>query len=237
MEHSGATPTVILLADDVHLFLEQYCPFFKRKGVEVLTATDGAQALQLIQTKHPDIAILDYFMPQMTGAEVCRQVKADPALKHIPIVILTSERRPDVVTQCQAAGCEEILFKPISPKTLLDKAVDLLALPTRRLPRIPIQIRLRGTWEEEPFRGQTIDLSEGGVLLETDFPLRVGVPVRIRFSLPHTAETIVAEGEVVREAEAGAAPRYAIEFTSLVEGQRQAIGRFVETQLQQESGG
>ena len=237
MENPDPTQTIILLADDVRLFLEQYCPFFKRQGIAVLTAHDGAQALQMIQAKHPNIAILDYFMPQMTGAEVCQKVKADPALKHIPIVILTSEQRSDVVSQCQAAGCEEIVFKPISPKALLDKALDLLALPTRLLPRIPIQIRLRGTWEEETFSGQTIDLSERGMLLETDSPLRVGIPVTISFTLPQAKEPIAAEGEVVREAEAGAAPRYGIRFVSFVEGERQAIGRFVETQLQQESGG
>ena len=82
----------------------------------------------------------------------------------------------------------------------------------------------------------TADLTTTTVTLNDGYAEFQGIPVRISFTLPQAKEPIATAGEVVREAEAGAAPCYGIQFTSFVEVERQAIGRFVEDQLQQVSG-
>jgi CheY-like chemotaxis protein len=95
-------------------------------GYEVREAEDGESALESVQINPPDLILLDVLMPGMDGFEVCRQVRADPATAHIPILILSA--RTDSLSREAGfrAGATKYLTKPISPPQLLRYIAEAL---------------------------------------------------------------------------------------------------------------
>ncbi|HBA60651.1 MAG TPA: hypothetical protein DCZ92_07500 [Elusimicrobia bacterium] len=96
-------------------------------GYEFRLSPDGRGALPLALAEKPDLILLDVNLPDMTGIEVCRKLKADPGTSHIPVLMLTGEAR-EVVTRVEGldSGAEDYMFKPISPRVLLARISSLL---------------------------------------------------------------------------------------------------------------
>lgn len=229
-----AQQIVFLLPKNAKFSAELHRSFLKRKGVDVVVVKDGEEALGVIRKRRPDIAIVNYYLPKLSGAEVCQQVKADSDLSQIPIVIMTKEYHRADVDQCLAAGCNGVVARSAGPGAMLQTVVRLVSLPVREYERIPVQIKLWGKRQKDSFIGQSLDLSEDGMLLDTDMPLQVGDVVRLRFYLPRTFEKIDVEGEVVREAAAELWNRYGIRFRTIAAAGRPAIRRFFETHLRRQ---
>src|SRR5512147_2695077 len=82
-------PTRVLLVDDEPAVLQVFSRLLQREGYEVCEATSGQQALQLAHARRPDVAILDVVMPEMSGPEICRRIKADPALADTFVVLIS----------------------------------------------------------------------------------------------------------------------------------------------------
>lgn len=123
----------ILLADDekplrilVHTTLEG--PDFR-----IVEACDGAEALELARKEKPDLLVLDWMMPSLTGPEVARQLKKNPATAGIPIIMLTAKGQESDRELAIEAGVTAYLVKPFSPLELLDRVKE--ALLTRNAPR------------------------------------------------------------------------------------------------------
>jgi two-component system phosphate regulon response regulator PhoB len=87
---------------------------------DVLEAPDGAQALDVIRRERPVLVLLDVQMPAVDGIEVCRQVKADPALRGTIVVMLTAQAQAEARRRASAAGADTFLTKPFSPMQLLE---------------------------------------------------------------------------------------------------------------------
>jgi CheY-like chemotaxis protein len=87
---------------------------------EVLQARDGKNALALIQRERPDFVLLDVAMPGLDGIEVCRQVKASPALRGTTVVMLTAQAQTEVRRRATEAGADVFLTKPFSPLQILE---------------------------------------------------------------------------------------------------------------------
>lgn len=96
-------------------------------GYEFRLSPDGRGALPLAIAEKPDLILLDVNLPDMTGIDVCRELKADPNTSHIPVLMLTGEAR-EVVTRVEGldSGAEDYMFKPISPRVLLARISSLL---------------------------------------------------------------------------------------------------------------
>jgi two-component system cell cycle response regulator DivK len=88
-------------------------------GFELLEATDGAEGLAAATANVPDLILMDIQLPVMDGYETTRRIKADPGLKHIPIVAVTSYALSGDEEKTRAAGCDAYLAKPFSPRQLL----------------------------------------------------------------------------------------------------------------------
>lgn len=113
----------ILLVDDYRVIRELLKIYLSSSQSQLLEASDGEQALTVLRSEHPDVVIADMQMPKVSGLELCRAVKADPRLAHIPVVILTGNADPDTVSACRSAGAREVLTKPVSPQVLMS-AID-----------------------------------------------------------------------------------------------------------------
>ena len=109
----------ILIVDDdrgIHLTMT---PVLTAAGFEVASAISGEEGLHLVRTLNPRLVILDVIMPKLKGREVCSQMKADPATKHIPVIFLTAKDSPDDIQAELRVGAVGHLTKPVNPKRLL----------------------------------------------------------------------------------------------------------------------
>ncbi|MBE0408967.1 MAG: response regulator [Anaerolineales bacterium] len=105
----------------VHLILE-------RKGFEIRGANGGREGLQVIQEYRPDLVLLDLMMPDMDGWDVYQQMKADKALRDIPVIIITAKAQNiDKVLGLHIAKVDDYISKPFSPHELVESVNRVLA--------------------------------------------------------------------------------------------------------------
>src|ERR1051325_44094 len=112
------TPPRILAVDDDPSSLEVVRARLASQGYEVLTATDGEQALTDVREQAPDLLLLDVMMPRMDGLEVCRRLRSDPARPFTPIIIVTARADSADIVAGLNAGADEYLTKPLDHDAL-----------------------------------------------------------------------------------------------------------------------
>jgi CheY-like chemotaxis protein len=108
----------ILLVDDSRVTRELIKVYLIAKDVELLEAPDGAEALRMIQQSPPDLVLADLRMPRLDGFGLCEALQADPKLRKVPVLILTSNRDAASEVRLRAAGARQVLQKPIQPQPL-----------------------------------------------------------------------------------------------------------------------
>ena len=90
-------------------------------GYELIEAVDGGKGVELARSERPDLILMDIQLPVLDGYEATRQIKADPALRRIPIIAVTSYALSGDEAKTRAAGCDGYVAKPFSPRQLLQK--------------------------------------------------------------------------------------------------------------------
>ncbi len=121
----------ILIVDDephIRMLIEQTLQDLEDEGVILLTAVNGAEALEMIREEKPQLVFLDVMMPKMNGMEVCQRVKKELALNDIYIVLLTAKGQEIDRLKGQEVGADVYMTKPFNPEVLLSKARDVLGL-------------------------------------------------------------------------------------------------------------
>ncbi|MGB4484067.1 MAG: fused response regulator/phosphatase [Pseudomonas veronii] len=132
-------PLTILIAEDSAADLMLLSTIVRRQGHQVLTASDGAQAVDLFARERPQLVLMDALMPVMDGFEAARRIKQLAGEALVPIIFLTSLRQSEALAQCLDAGGDDFLPKPYNPLILAAKinAMDRL----RRLQATVLQQR------------------------------------------------------------------------------------------------
>jgi putative two-component system response regulator len=108
----------VLVADDTESVRSLFERLLSTDGHEVISATDGRTALDVVQRERPDVILLDVEMPGMDGLEVCRRLKADPATRLTPVVMVTGQTDLSDRIRGIEAGADEFLSKPVHPQEL-----------------------------------------------------------------------------------------------------------------------
>ena len=118
----------VLVVDDIFPNVKLLEAKLMSEYYEVLTATSGAEALEKIEADKPDIVLLDVMMPGMDGFEVCTRIKGNPALAHIPVVMVTA--LTDIADKVRGleAGADDFLSKPINDIALMSRVRSLVRL-------------------------------------------------------------------------------------------------------------
>jgi two-component system cell cycle response regulator DivK len=93
---------------------------------EMTEAENGEQALAAVAKQRPDLILMDIQMPVLDGYEATRRIKADPAFRDIPIIVVTSYALSGDEVKARAAGCDDFVPKPFSPRQLLARIRKLL---------------------------------------------------------------------------------------------------------------
>ena len=175
-------PPRILVVDDSPANVEILQMRLQAQGYEIKTAADGEEALAAVREHQPDLILLDVMMPKLDGIEVCRRLRADPALPFVPIILVTAKSdSKDVVAGLEAGG-DEYLTKPVDQAALVGRVKSMLRIKA-----------LQDTVQE-----QALQLQESNRTLEGRVAEQVSELERLgrlkRFFSPQLAELIVSGG-------------------------------------------
>ena len=116
----------ILLVEDNELNRDMLSRRLRRRGYEVLVAVDGEEGIAIATQEMPAVILMDMSLPKIDGWEATRRLKADPVMRHIPIIALTAHAMSGDREKALAAGCDEYGTKPIDLEGLLAK-IEMLA--------------------------------------------------------------------------------------------------------------
>jgi CheY-like chemotaxis protein len=118
----------ILLVDDSATSRLMYRMLISRKTpYEVICATDGTEALRVMERETPDLILMDVMMPSMDGLEVCRRIRQNERTRGVPVIFLTFRIDPTSVKLGFESGCDEYLKKPVEEGQLLQVLGTYLA--------------------------------------------------------------------------------------------------------------
>ena len=176
------TPAKILVVDDTPRNVKLLADILSVKGYAVITAASGLEALTQVQAQRPDLVLLDIVMPEMSGYEVCRTLRDQPATNMLPVIMVTALDPGEERVKGIEAGADDFLTKPINQPELLARVKSLLRIK-----------ELHDTIQQ-----QALQLSDWNKNLERRVQEQVQQLERLgrlkRFFSPQLAELIVAGG-------------------------------------------
>ncbi len=176
------TPAKILIVDDTPRNVKLLADLLTVKGYNVVTASSGREALVQVETERPDLVLLDVVMPEMSGYEVCRAIRAQPATAMLPVIMVTALDPGEERVKGIEAGADDFLTKPINQPELLARVRSLL--------------RIKELYDQ--VQSQAVVLSEWNGDLERRVQEQLQQLERLerlkRFFSPQLAELIVAGG-------------------------------------------
>lgn len=213
----------VLLVDDVNLIIELEKAFLKGLPVDVVVARDGEQALEMVAREKPDLIYMDLNMPVMDGPTCCKILKANPATRNIPIVMVTTAGSPQDELLCRSSGCNDFITKPINGKLFLEKGRACIADFERRRRRYEYATDVAFLAQGELQYGLTADISNGGLFITISGDSMPDEPVELSFTLSRegTSLRVAARGRIAWENPAenpkkpSYPPGFGVEFTGI----------------------
>jgi DNA-binding response OmpR family regulator len=121
-----ATPPRVLIADDDPKGAELLEAYLAASDYDLRIAADGDETLRQVEAWRPDVILLDVMMPRISGFEVCKRLRADPAKRNIGIIMITALDQPSDVDRAVEVGTDDFLTKPINKNELLLRLRSLL---------------------------------------------------------------------------------------------------------------
>jgi len=125
-EHSPETPEVIIAEDNAEM--RRLLAFLIGREFRVRVASNGRMALEAVQACAPDLVVTDVMMPEMSGTDLCRALKGDPATRGIPVVLVTSKAEREMKIEGLELGADDYVTKPFHPRELLARVRSLVRL-------------------------------------------------------------------------------------------------------------
>ena len=119
----------VLVADDEYVISRCISFMLKKEGYECRAVCDGEAAMEAMRSDAPDLLILDLDMPRKNGFDVCREVKADPELKSVRVLVLTAKGQPMSRDWRVRIPADAFMLKPFDPRSLLTTVRELLSRP------------------------------------------------------------------------------------------------------------
>lgn len=177
-------PPAVLLVDDVRMFIEIQSEFLKYSPVDILTASDGMEALDVIKKQRPSLVFMDMHMPKMDGAACCRSVKSDPSLFGTPVIMITAAGKLEDRESCTSSGCDDFLSKPLDRDLFLEIARRFIPGIERRELRIPCALPCDLRLTNVSMLGTVHNISIRGAYVASEARVDVKEVIRISLHLP-----------------------------------------------------
>jgi CheY-like chemotaxis protein len=127
MDENSKTKRKVCIVDDEANILEIYSTAFSKSGYDVVTAADGEEGLKVIRKQKPDIALIDIMMPKMDGMELMQELRKDPDLQQIPIIIMSNVNDSETMRKTGELGISFYLVKSLfDPMKVVDHVKEVL---------------------------------------------------------------------------------------------------------------
>lgn len=206
----------ILLVDDVKLLIEIQKKFLASSCVHIITASDGAEALEKVRRERPDLVVMDKYMPVMNGLDCCKAIKEDPAIAHIPVIMASNATSGEDMEEYQLAGCAEVLSKPLEAKLFLNAIKKYIPDIERRGVRIPVDMQLKILTNGLSYEASMENLSLNGVFAITGINVEINDVLKFTFKLPGSDIPMEVKGRVVWHRRSGGEQGFGVEFMEVV---------------------
>lgn len=188
----------VLLVDDVNFSLEMGKDVLSDSGAIILTASNGLEALEIVKNEKPNIVLSDVFMPEMNGDELCKTIKADPSLKHIPVILFTAYFDHENTDGHELRSmCDDILVKPYKSRELLEMVYKYVSINMREHKRKPVNYKVDYNVREETLSGEIADISLGGMLIKSTMALPVDSEISFCVYIDRSEDCSPVLGKVV----------------------------------------
>ena len=225
----------ILVVDDSEFFLTLVKSLLDRSGCTVHTAANARDAFEIIEKKGAQLILLDQCMPDMTGDEICRKIKGNPATQGIPVIILAVSTLKSEVDKCLAAGADDCISKPINRKDFLGTISKYLPIVKRSYERVPICEGVKYYHDGIEYSGHLHVISIGGAFIMGERMIPAGAIVRLKFSIARISELIEVKGKVAWTLDSkekfpqllATAQGMGIQFLEVSEAAKSAIVRYM----------
>jgi two-component system phosphate regulon response regulator PhoB len=116
----------VIVIDDEPFILMMIEDKLKKATLDVVTVRESRTAMDVIRRELPDLVIIDWMMPEVSGIDICRMLKQDDALRHIPVFMLTAKGQDADERLGRQIGVDRYITKPFSPKMLLEMVRETL---------------------------------------------------------------------------------------------------------------
>ena len=166
---SEITPSTILLVEDDDLSRQLLSNALERRGYHVIECSDGLEALQIVEMAGPVLLVLDYEMPELTGAQVCEMIRqhANPAISTLPIILLTAHTGEDHEVESLVSGADDFIPKPINVP-ILKARIDTQI----RLHEMRMQLQQQNAELEQWRHSHELDLEAASLTQKAILPVR-----------------------------------------------------------------
>ncbi|MEK9900031.1 MAG: response regulator, partial [Rhodospirillaceae bacterium] len=118
-------PNVLIVEDEPPL-VELLSYNLEKAGFQAQIARDGDEALLAVEERRPDLVLLDWMLPYVSGIEICRRIRRNPETRDLPIIILTARGEEDDRIRGLDAGADDYVVKPFSPSELIARVRAVL---------------------------------------------------------------------------------------------------------------
>lgn len=220
----GDEPTILIANRSRGTLLFDHA-LLGREGRKVRLVTKGTEAWRVAREVLPSLILFSFDLEDLKGPELCRLVRDHLSTRRVSLLLVTERNAAHEADLCMAAGCNEVIFRPLHRSELEQKVSKLLAVPPRRTVRTLTRIELPdGT---PTLLGHTVNLSTTGMLLQVDRTLPPAARVTLQFFLEDSTRPIRVRSEIVRAEFTGGAPRYGVRFVDVASEQQVLIHSFV----------
>ncbi|MFC3231432.1 response regulator transcription factor [Marinibaculum pumilum] len=118
----------VLIAEDEPNIVESLSFLLKREGLDVTAVLDGEETLRALQADAPDVVILDVMLPSMDGFSILKQIRADPRLKALRVIVLTAKGQAQDRRTAEEIGADAFITKPFSNRDVVERVRRLAGL-------------------------------------------------------------------------------------------------------------
>lgn len=120
------SPRRVVIVDDNPVILRLYSRLFQKAGFHPITAENGNQGYSLIRKERPDVAVIDFKLPDLSGLEVCQKIRKERSLDRIKLVVFTADDDPELRQRCLESGADEMLVKSEEASEIIAVVVNQL---------------------------------------------------------------------------------------------------------------
>jgi len=219
----------VLVVDDSGMLRNQLTGLLQKFGYGTMAAKNGLDGLEILEKNSEiDLVIADVVMPEMSGREMIKKIRASGKHRNLPLLILTSAEHLEMVTECLDAGADDFLIKPLNPRLMFQRVQNLIENTPRTYNRVPCNVFVEITPGLEIVTGEIIEIGEGGAGIFAKEKLTKGDVVKITFTLPRQSDELDVGGEVIYVQEVPGGWTHGLRFVILDGESRGHIMKFVQ---------